>query len=226
MKITTRQWILPPAGFGFLVVWWLSRKDRSTFILIMSWLVGIGIVSVLIPFVEQNVERALQILPLQIDLFRGLRYTVPFMLLFCVWALAMMSQRLKRGQLVGVVGAVLASIWIHTHQPYTNMVTSAISCLQTGNLICVSNRAYTLELLNAVLELTPPDARIMPSFGDNNSLLMLRYAAIRPLVFTQKDRAIFGYNIAGPEMREWNALYDRQSPFRKCRMMANSSGRS
>jgi hypothetical protein len=49
----------------------------------------------------------------------------------------------------------------------------------------------------------------MPSFGDNISLLVLRYGALRPLVFTQKDRALVGYNLQEQEMREWNALYER-----------------
>ena len=209
VKIVTKQWLMPLAALGFVIVWRLSRKDRSTFILILTWLIGIGLISVVLPFVEQNIERALEILPVQIDLFRGLRYTVLFMLLFCVWALALMSQRLKRQQIINILAVVLTGIWIYSHQPYTNLVRSSIACLQSGNLICRSDRPYTLELLNAVLEQTPLNARIMPSFGENNSLLMLRYAALRPLVFTQKDRALFGYNITGRDMLEWNALYER-----------------
>ncbi len=209
IKITIKNGLLPLAILGFVLVWWLSRKDRSTFLLILTWLIGIGLTAVVLPFVEQNIERGLQILPLQIDLIRSLRYTVLFMLLFCVWALTLMSQQFKQQQLINMTGAVLAGLWIYTHQPYTNLLSSAVTCLQSGNLICLSSRPYTLELLSAVLEQTPPDARIMPSFGENNSLLMLRYVALRPLVFTQKDRALFGYNIGGQAMRDWNATYDR-----------------
>jgi hypothetical protein len=38
---------------------------------------------------------------------------------------------------------------------------------------------------------------------------MLRYGALRPLAFAQKDGALFGYNISAQNMLEWIALSER-----------------
>jgi hypothetical protein len=137
------------------------------------------------------------------------------MLIFCVWALVLVSQRFKRPYVIQAAGAVLAGFWIYTHQPYTTLLSSAVSCLQTGNLICQSSQPYTPELLNAVIEQTREDATFMPAFGDNTTLLMLRYTALRPLVFAQKDRVLLGYNLGGEAMRDWYAASNQVNAIRE-----------
>ncbi len=211
VKLTLREAILPLSAVSLVVIWWLNRADRSTLKLVIMWGVGLGLASIVIPYVEQNIERALKILPVQLDLIRGIRYTIPLMLLLGLWALSEVSKRVDgapvKKTLVAVTGVALVLLWLHGHSLQFYYIRQALTCIENGRLICTSSRPYTLELLNSVRELTPPEASIMPSFGNNTTFLMFRYDARRSLVFTLKDRALFGYNVSVNYMLHWNTLY-------------------
>jgi hypothetical protein len=215
IRMMLREVILPLSVVSLVVVWWLKHEDHSTFKLIVIWGVGLGLVSVVIPYTEQYIERALKILPVQIDLIRGIRYTVPLMFVICAWALSASSRRVSgepfKKALVAGIGLVLTLLWLHVHPPQLFYVRQAFACLETGRFVCTSERPTTLELIHAVQEQTPPDAVIMPFLGESNSLLAIRYAAFRSLAFHRKDGAALGYNMSGQDRLAWIELSRRAS---------------
>lgn len=213
IRITLREAILPLSVASLVVIWWLKRDDRSTIKLVVIWGVGLGLGSVGIPYMEQNIERAFKILPVQIDLIRGIRYTIPLMLMLGIWALSEISKRVDGTQvkktLVAVTGVVLTLLWLHAHPPQVYYLRQAFTCLETGRLVCTLERPTTLELITAVRELTPPTAVIMPFFGESNSLLSIRYAALRSLAFHRKDGVVLSYNMSGQDKLVWIDLSRR-----------------
>jgi hypothetical protein len=198
---------------GLVVIWWLNRNDRHVIKMMILWGIGIGLVSVVIPYVEQTIERALKILPVQVALTRGLRYTVPIMLILVVWAPYEISKRVNTSKAksgaVAVFGAALTVLWLYQHPPLNLNLQPLRTCLETGRLVCPLERPTTLELINAIKEMTPPTAVIMPFFGESNSMLSIRYAALRSLAFHENDSSIFFYNIRGTDMLRWMDLYER-----------------
>ena len=87
--------IYSPSLLGLLTLWLLLRHDRSTLKLVLLWVLGILTTSMLLPWMEQSIERFYRSIPIETELVRSIRYLVFFMLIFCLWPLSELSRRLK-----------------------------------------------------------------------------------------------------------------------------------
>ena len=68
--------------FGGIVLFFYKRKSENKIILVLAvWWVCIFFVGVLVPIIDHEIASALHRIPLELDLIRSLRYTIPLILL-------------------------------------------------------------------------------------------------------------------------------------------------
>ncbi|NPV84386.1 MAG: hypothetical protein HPY45_00060 [Anaerolineae bacterium] len=191
--------IYPLSLLSVLVIW-LEKGQRHTLYLTLTWIIGVMATCIAVTWVERRIEQALGILPVQIELLRGLRYGLPFMQLFILWSLRVLSVILKPRP-IGFYWQPLASVivgaWIILH-PVSPSTSTAIDCIKTGKLVCQASGDYG-EAIAYLRQHTPPDSAVFclrnanGSFSDV-SCQEVRYLALRSLVYTFKDRGVLTYN--------------------------------
>jgi hypothetical protein len=182
------------AGAGALFILVVRAEKRKDLAVVGLWASGLLVCGVVIPLVEQSLLRPLGRVPVEVDLVRGLRYLIPLMLALCYWSLAELSKEArKRGVrgvpvAAGLFGACALAVWTHWHKPAP--MVHALSCLRSGDLVCAdANWQQARDVLEAVRGLTPEDATILPL----GYALQIRYYALRPVVFCEKDGGILAY---------------------------------
>jgi O-antigen/teichoic acid export membrane protein len=194
----TRSLLLPVALIGFAATWLIKKGNRTLIKVVLLWAAGIFIVSILVPSVERIVELRFHILPLETELVRCLRYFVPLLLLFWLWPLAELAPRLVNQQARrGVIGLgiVLFGFWAATNRPDVSAMLRVITCMAKARLVCVSDRPID-GLIAALRTQTQPGDGVLffnEDTATTSQTLSVRYAALRPLVYTSRDSGILGY---------------------------------
>ena len=192
------------AFLGVVLLLMLRRRDKASVLVPLLWLVGVVIASVVLPLIDHTIARAHQSFPVQYDLIRGIRYLVPFLLLFSLWPLAEMTRRFRAsGYRVGssstiILGGVLVAIWSYWHPPLSP--TRLFSCWSTGRLACGWIPAPAADALRAIRARVPPGVPILATELE----LPIRYASLRPVVWNYKDGGLLAY-VNHDELIEWNA---------------------
>jgi hypothetical protein len=192
------------ASVGALLVLAIRRKEPRSVLVVALWMVGLLVTSMLLPFIDHEVARARRAFPLEYDLVRGLRYLVPFMLLFVLWPLAEISRRsTARPSRIGavgptLVGAFLVSVWIYWHPPVS--LSGLGQCWSQGRVACGPRNDAEFEALEAIRHVTPPGGRILPT----DLPLQIRYFSLRPVVHCRKDGGILAY-MNHEELLKWHA---------------------
>jgi hypothetical protein len=222
------------AVVGAVVVTKLRRGDRKSVLLVGLWTAGLVTIAVAVPIAEQSISRAFGWIPVEIDLIRGIRYTVPLMLLFCLWPLAEIARNLQRSAAresakkivftiaIYTLGAVLVALWTYRYQP--GEILHTVSCLRHGEFVCEwqdeavkqwrPNVPALVEALNAVRRETAPGSKILPT--QTVYALQIRYYALRPVVYAWKDGGLLAYsNHAGlikwyENFNEMKAISDKE----------------
>ena len=194
----TRSLLIPVALVGFVVTWLIKKDDHTPVKVVLMWAAGIFIVSILVPLVERMVEQSLHILPFETELVRCLRYFVPLLLLFWLWPLAELTPRLvnpSARRAVVVLGIVLFGFWAATNRPDVSAMLRVVTCISKGRLVCLSNRPID-ELISTLHTQTLPGEGVLFFNQDpatTSQTLSVRYAALRPMVYTARDRGIMSY---------------------------------
>jgi hypothetical protein len=204
-------WGLAFVGAGYLLIW--AKKQREVLSMIGTWLIGLLFISIVIPLIDQSLARANNWIPMEFDLIRGVRYLIPFMLLFCIWPLSELFHRLKDRSFhpiilsgVCLLGLLIVAVWVAWH-PLTEL-KSAAKCWIHGHLSCVQQSDKDLvDVLDAVRGNTAPGAKIMSTAFQ----LQIRFYAMRPVLYAPKDRGILAYSNPSA-LVEW---YSRQQTFLK-----------
>jgi hypothetical protein len=183
-------------GAACVVLW--RRDDRRLPLMVLTWLLGGFLVSAGLPYLDQLRMRALGTAPVQIDLIRGLRFTMMFALLFCMWGLAEAHRRLLvRGAgralraLPGAAAVAVVAVWAVAHPP--EPVLDAAACVARGRLRCAPpGWSAVTEGLRFVREQTPAGSTFLPTrtgFG-----LQVRYFGLRPVVHNRWDFGLLVYS--------------------------------
>ena len=176
---------------GVILIWALVPAQRRKVAQVGLWFAGLLFVSVAIPLVEQAVARSLRVMPLEIDLVRGIRYVVPLMLLGLLWPLATWSARGPRSRRAArVVGLAVVVGWLAWHPIET--VKGPAECLVWGRSVCPVPPKWeeTIGTIEAVRDNVPEGGRVFSLFKPNQ----VRYAAWRPVVYAYKDGGALLYN--------------------------------
>ena len=195
----TRSLLIPVALAGFAVTWLLKKNDHTPVKVVLLWMVGLFITSILIPFGERLVEQQLHILPLETELVRCIRYFVPLFLLFWLWPLVELTPRLVNPQArraIIALGIVLFGFWGATNRPAVGDMLQAVSCFSKARLVCTSPRPID-DLIVALRTQTKPGEGVLffnEDTTNTSQTLSVRYAALRPLVYTLRDSGILGYS--------------------------------
>ncbi len=194
----TRSLLIPVGLAGFVVTWLLKKGERTEIKIVLLWAAGIFITSIVVPFGEQIAEQSLHILPIETELVRGIRYFVPLLLLFWLWPLVELAPRLAlpqaRRAAIGL-GILLFGFWAATNRPDVRYMGQAALCLARGRLVCESDRAID-DLVVALRTQTQPGEGVFffnSAPATTSQTLSVRYAALRPLVFTTRDNGILSY---------------------------------
>ena len=183
---------------GFIATWLLKKIDRTTVKVVLLWMAGLFIASILIPFSEQVIEQRLHILPFETELVRCIRYFVPLLLLFWLWPLVELAPRLvnqnaRRATIA--LGIVLVGFWGATNRPAVGDMLQAVSCFTKVRLVCATPGPLD-ELIAALQTKTQPGEGVL-FFNENTTYtsqtLSVRYAALRPLVYSLRDSGTLGY---------------------------------
>lgn len=197
-KIITKNGLLPLSILGLILLWVLRKPDRTKLKIVIIWTAGLICIVILVPYVEQIIERYFKLLPLETELLRGIRYLVPIMLILCIWPLSELNQRLKNrtaALVFAAAGLLFTGLWVNSYQPDFDKIGQAIGCLEQGKLVCITNDEQT-NLMQAIIKDVPPGAPIFAYTSGGPSLsysLEIRYVTERPLVYTFKDRGLLGY---------------------------------
>jgi hypothetical protein len=195
----TRSLLIPVALVGFVATWLLKKSDRMSVKVVLVWITGIFVVSILIPFTERMVEQQLHILPLETELVRCIRYLVPLLLLFWLWPLAEAAPRLVNPQArraVFALGIVLFGFWGATNRPAVRDMLQTFVCFTKVRLVCTAPRPID-DLIVVLRTQTQPGEGVLFFNEDTaytSQTLSVRYSALRPLVYTSRDSGILGYS--------------------------------
>lgn len=177
----------------------INNKDALTKLrLVLGWLGGLILLSIVIPFFDHTVANMLGRLPLQVDLVRGLRYLFPVLLIFVIWGFwgLVSDQKLPKNiewlplnRLVLIFSLIWGINWLGQHPiPYFG---AAVNCWVNGEVYCPATNYEQdkIAVLDAIQEQTPPGSSILPS----SIGLEIRYYSLRSVVFNYKDGGILGY---------------------------------
>lgn len=218
LLMTLVSGLLPVAVLALLLLIILKREDRAGLRLILGWSSGLALMSIVIPWIEHTVERYLRMVPYETELARGLRYFVPFLLLFCLWTLSELHRRWRNpGRAWGVAlsGALLVALWVVTNPPDPAFFQQTAACLAKGRVVCSTPTDMVLAL-QAVNQDVPPGAPIFSTSAmtsDDSFSLPVRYLAERSLVFSYKDRGLLVYSNA-QALTQWHEIYKQLEYFR------------
>ena len=225
----TRSLLLPLALIGGIVLWRFSRADRRLVGMVLLWGGGIFLAAIVVPFSERLVEKALHIPPIDTELMRGMRYFVPWMLLFWLWPLAELAPRFasrKTAQSAMLLGIVLLGGWTATHTPEGRRMLEATACLAHSRLVCGETRD-SAGLITALRDQTPPGSKIFNFNVDDASTsnaLSIRYDALRPMVYTVRDAGLLVYTNR-TALANWLAITRRVDAIQALESPAERLGR-
>lgn len=187
---------------GAFYVLIFHRTEVKKIIFVGMWIFGILITSVAIPLAEQLISRNYKIIPLETEMVRNSKFLFPLLLTFCLWPFVAINRDYrdkKKERIIFMAGLFLVFTW-SSRQIYKHTVFLS----ENGYFLFNPNKTKTQEIidtLNAIKRLTPPRSRflVLASFPE----LSIRYYALRPLVYSYKDGAVFIYTNHS-ELIEWH----------------------
>ncbi len=206
-------------GIGLFIA---QKKNENKITLVLAaWWVGIFFVGVVIPIVDHGLANALKRMPLEVDLIRSLRYSIPLLLISFFYLLS--EFQLIIGKKIAIkfkpmvepaficLSLLLLLGWSlrndFFHDPA--FVQSA-RCWTSGRLVCPfqdeDNLKQRIQFLEAVKTNTPNGSRIMAS--TDLSELVIRYYALRPLVYSYKDGAILSFTNQADLLTWWQKFQE------------------
>ena len=206
----TSNGLLPLAILGFLIVWFRRGYERRKLYLAIYWMLGLLLVSLIIPSIERIIERMFSLAPFETELIRGMRYFIFFMELFIIWGLSELSQIFRKGwasKLVMASGLLLVLFYLP--KAYDVAIARTLDCFQVGKLICEQAVNKDNEhLITAIQERTAPGASFFYSFDATDTrTLEIRYLAKRSLVYSYKDKGLLAYS--NPEqLKNWYQIFE------------------
>ncbi|MEL6268635.1 MAG: hypothetical protein AAFV33_00610 [Chloroflexota bacterium] len=215
---TTRLYPLSVMALG---LWYaLARaEERGHVRLVIAWIVGVAIAAMLIQTVEQAIEQRLEILPVQVDLIRGIRYLPVLAIVAIGGAFAALMRRIDRRSvtaLLVLVQIALVATWWYRHPPANIILQRPFTVPMTQ--LCVDqiadepcdyeNHVAALDYLREATD--PATTRVFSLYDD----MALRYYALRSVVYADKDLNVLGYANAA-RVDEWEQQNARVEAIRE-----------
>lgn len=211
IKITTRSGLLPLGLLGLGLLLFIRPRRPADLRLALAWVGGILLMSVFIPWVEHSLERALRLIPVETELARGLRYIPFFFILFALWGLAELSDRLNphwTSKAAAASAAALVAFWLVINPLRLETMRHILECWSSAQVLC-SHTVPETAVINAVRQYTPPGSPIYSALANQFDMAFsqsVRYLALRPLVYSFKDRGLLVYSNA-ETLAKWDQVH-------------------
>ncbi len=210
LKFYWESWILPIGLVGLFILWFCQDNSRRLTRLMIAWLVGIAIVSILIPYVERIIEAYLRIFPIETELIRGTRFFVPVLGMISLASLSHVFNLIKFKS-IKIILVIFGIIFIGHYFSYrsTNLLSfeKTRACISQGKFLC-TEKSDLQNLLTAIDERTPTKSSIYYANDSHDTLpLAVRYISHRSLVYSWKDRGM-GFSHPG-KMLEWHEIFSQ-----------------
>ena len=211
------------AAYAGAVMVYRFSQERERFWMVMAWIAGILIVSIVFNALEQQIEYRLQILPVLMQLNRGLRYTVPLMEVLALWPLALLWERADMhmglrtvyrtiSALTGILLLIFFSIRFPAtfETPIPDYRFSALRCLATGRVVCPDPGLLDQTDMADYIRIKTPQGGLFLSIPPLDMGGAIRFEALRPLAFDQKDMLRLSLsNVAGAmALRPYNISWE------------------
>ncbi len=209
IRFFTKTLILPLGVISLLVLWFLREESRKLASLTFAWLVGISLVSVLIPYSERIIESYLRLLPLETELIRGTRFFVPILSLVSIGGLSHVFFNSKSNPLkisLGLIGLLFLVNYFTFRSTNLLFFEKTRACINQAKFLC-NDKSDLQNLLSNINELTPPKSSIYYTNHSQDTLpLAVRYISNRSLVYSWKDRGM-GFSHPG-KMIVWHEIFE------------------
>ncbi len=187
--------LLPLTILGLVSIYIFDKQRRDLLLLTGMWALGVLFVSAFIPYIEQTIARIFELLPLETELVRGMRYLYLFFYLYILWGVAAVAQR-YRAPIVKVgtyaLGLALVVVWVALNNHFLEPVLRTWGCWENSQFTC--EHSFTTQAYeNAFVflrEEVEPGATIMTP---DDIELIIRYLGLHPLVYAEKDGGSLGY---------------------------------
>jgi hypothetical protein len=197
------------------------KKEQWHGFTLAAWWVGILFTSVLIPIVDHKVTASMNRVPFEVDLIRGLRYTIPLVLttsFLLVRDIARSINHKFKNEIIPIISVLSAIgfvlLWIGQNDFFNHLyINRIISCVRQGSIICPlsTKDQQRIDFLDAVKEKTSPGSRIMSNNFDD---LSIRYHSLRPLIYSYKDGGAFLY-ANHIQLLEWYEQFNEMNALEK-----------
>ncbi len=169
--------------YQFRAIWWI----------ITGILVGAG----LLPMMEHKIYSSLATFPLEFEMYRGMRYVVPLLLLLNLYLIWKYAEQKNLPQKFAVLGSILLlGVWgyygiLFQKSDIAQATRQNLKCFLKSQIVCSlpSNEKDFIDTMDALRNKTPIGARIL-SEGQE---VAIRYYALRPLAYSYKDGPPFAY---------------------------------
>lgn len=190
-EATSQFGLLWYALIGFIFTYLYFRSERVVVKQMLTWMLGITFVTILVPYVEQSIERSLRIIPLQTELMRGMRYLVIFLFVFWFYPFAELTRRARKGWIVSlalIVGTLSTASWLVVNTPDPLLeAPPVIQCWAEGHFICPNSTDYA-DALTYIRTQTPENSKFVVFLTNRWSGIEVRYLGLRPMAYAYKDR--------------------------------------
>ncbi len=213
IKSTSQFGLLWFGLIGFFLTIFLFRDHWSRVKQMLTWMLGIIIISILIPLVEQFIERSLRIIPLQTELMRGMRYLVPFLFIFWFYPLAEISRRSSRRWMktaIVLIGTGMTAAWLIFNPPLPFINNQKVlNCFEQAKIICPTDQYYA-NALTYIKNKTPEQSKFVVFLTNRWSGIEVRYLGLRPMVYAYKDRGQLAFTNFDA-LKTWYYFEQRES---------------
>jgi len=189
-------------GISLFIKKGISDKNWIGYILAAWWL-GISIISIFFPLMDNLITTALNRTPFEVELIRNIRYFIPLLLISAFYILSELANLFKlktkkhtMSIILFTAGFLLMYGWMLRYDFFNNAsIDNTVNCWKSGELVCPlpdQNKIdQRFDLLGAISLRTPIGSRILCT--EMWTDLAIRYYSLRPLVYDYKDGASFIY---------------------------------
>lgn len=208
LKTLNSYGILIPSIIGLFIIVSIRSEERKDEFLLVLWLGSLLFFALVIPLFEHKILYSLKLLPLEIDLVRNLRYTIPLWILIALLGLKILLSKLiavvqNKIILIGfnIFIIFLGGVWfMQGYSQYTlssyyinDYALQTIKCIRQQKLFCPSKYKQNVVLiLNYINHNIPIDASLI-SIPSGKLTDQIRYGGLRSVAFSVNDTLRMSY---------------------------------
>lgn len=210
LKVLNYYFLLIPAIFGIVVIYLAKAQRELRTNLILIWLGSCLVISILIPALEHAIEQAVAIPPLQFDLVRNLRYSIPLLEIIGISGFFVIQKHLsnsfapkRNGLLLKVIVYLIAGVWViyaamleveNDRKIGLDFAIQEIKCVSSGKLFCPTQRQTDEAAILAFIHNELPIESTFLSMPNDDLANEIRYAGGRSVSYTRIDKNRIAYS--------------------------------